>query len=127
MILILDDDERIAPRVLVGHVPGRGGGAGAAAEPESGSLPQGVQREAAMLADDLTRVVLDRARLGAQVAAQKFLERPLADEADAGAVRLVVHRQSGGVRQLAHLRLAQSADRKQRLARAPPRATPCRK
>ena len=62
MVLILNDDERIALCVLVGHVPRRGGGGGAAADPQAGPLAQGIQSETAMLAQDQTGVVLDRPR-----------------------------------------------------------------
>ncbi len=47
--------------------------------------------------------------------AQKLLERALADETDAGAVRLVEYRQAGRMRHGAHLRLAQAAQGKKRL------------
>src|ERR1700730_104528 len=113
MILILDDDERIAPRVLLGHVPWRGGGSGASAQPKSGPLAQGVEGETAMLAYHQAHVVFDRAGLHVKVAAQELLNRPLADETDARAVRLVIHRQPRRMRQPSYLRLAQLAERKQ--------------
>ncbi len=48
-----------------------------------------------------------------QIAAQKILERALADEADPGAVRLVEHPKSRRVGAVPHLVLAELADRKQ--------------
>ena len=45
-----------------------------------------------------------------EIAAQELLERALADEADAGAVRLVEHRQARPHARAAHLGLAQLAD-----------------
>src|ERR1019366_7447197 len=75
-----------------------------------------VEREATMLADDPTVIGFDRSWLRAQIAAQKLLERTFADEADAGAVRFVIHRQSGGMRKLTHLDLTQFTDGKQRFA-----------
>src|SRR5216684_4579155 len=116
MVLILHDDERIALRVLVGHVPGRGGGSGASADAETGALTQGVEGETAMFAYHQAGVGFDRAGFDVKMAAQEFLKRPLADEADAGAVRLVINRQSRRVRQASYLRLAQLAERKQGLA-----------
>src|ERR1700722_2079587 len=92
MVLVLDDDERVARHDLVRYVPRGGRGAGAAADPQSRALSQRVQRQSAMLADDDALGGLDRSGFGAQIAAQEFLERPLADEADAGAVRLVEYR-----------------------------------
>src|ERR1700731_4935426 len=116
MVLILHDDERIAPGLLAGHVPGRGGGSGAAAYLKAGPLAQGVQGETAMLAYDQPGVGFDGAGFHLKITAQEFLKRPLADEADAGAVRLVIHRQSRRMRQAPYLRLAQLPDRKQGLA-----------
>ena len=51
MLVILDDDERVAARVLAGHVPGRIGRARLAADTEPRALPEGVERQAAMLAE----------------------------------------------------------------------------
>src|ERR1700726_4849915 len=112
MVLILYDDERVALRVLVGDIPGRSGRACPAADSKPGALTQGVEGEAAVLAQDLAAVVLDRPRLRAQIAAQELLKGPLADETDAGAVGLVIHRQSRRMREPADLGLAQLTDRK---------------
>src|SRR5271169_5821315 len=68
-----------------------------------------------MLADHLAVGVFNRAGFGAQMPAQEFLEGPLSDETDAGAVGLVEHREPRRVRTPAHLCLAQFADWKQRV------------
>src|SRR5271169_1605159 len=101
MVLILNDDERIALRVLIGHVPGRRRGSGAPAEPQARALAQGIQSETSMLAQERAAIVLYGPRFGVQVSAEEFLKGPLTDETDARAVRFVVHRQSGRMRQLA--------------------------
>src|SRR5690606_11220405 len=57
--------------------------------------------------------VADRAWVRRQVAAEKLGERPLADEADAGAVLLLGHGQARGAGALADLGLGQVAEREQ--------------
>jgi len=56
----------------------------------------------------------DHPRLGRQVALQELGERALADEADAGAVALVVHRQRALVRDATHRGFGQVPDGKHR-------------
>ena len=67
-----------------------------------------------MRAEPLALGRFDRPRLVAQELREELAERPLADEADAGAVGLVEHRQAGAPRALAHLVLVQLAERHQR-------------
>ena len=55
----------------------------------------------------------DRPGRALHVAAQEIRERPLADETDAGAVGLVVHRQAGAARAVRAPLLAQLAEREQ--------------
>jgi len=38
MVLLLDHDQRVARQVLVGHIPWRGGGTGAAADTDARPL-----------------------------------------------------------------------------------------
>ncbi len=59
--------------IFVRDVPGRGGGAGAPAHTQAGALPQRVQRETAMLADDPPVGGLDGSRFGAQIAGSRTL------------------------------------------------------
>src|ERR1700733_1002949 len=103
MVLVLDHDECIASHDLVGDVPRCSGRAGPSAHFETRSLTQRVQRESAVLADNPAVGSFDGSRFGAQVSTQEFLEWAFADEADAGAVRLVEHRQSRGVSNAAYL------------------------
>ena len=58
-------------------------------------------------------VVANDARIVRQVLTQEFGERPLADEADAGAVLLLGDGEAGSARELAHLALRELAERHQ--------------
>ena len=55
-----------------------------AADTQSLTLAQGVETQTHVLADGAPLVVLDRTGLAGDIAVQKFTERPLANEADAG-------------------------------------------
>ena len=114
MVLILDDDQGVTRVDFIRHIPGCGSGSGAPSHSQTRALPERVKREPAMFADDDALGGLDRSRLGAQMSAQELLEWPLADEADAGAVRFVEYRQAGRMRHPAYLRFLQTADGKQR-------------
>ena len=72
-------------------------------------MTQGVKAQAHMATDDTTAVVFDGAGLVRNVAAQKFTEGSLANEADAGGVFFARIGQPDFVGDLAHLRLAQLA------------------
>ncbi len=61
----------------------------------------------------LPRIVANDAGVLGQVLPQELRERPLADEADAGAVLLVGDGEPGLARDLAHLALRQLAERHQ--------------
>ena len=114
MLVVLDDDECVAARVLVGDVPGRLGRAGLAADTETRSLAERVKRKAAMLAQKPAFRRLDGTGAVLEVPAQEFLKRALADEADSGAVRLVGDpRKSGGVGAAPDLDLGELTERKQ--------------
>src|ERR1700722_9630332 len=84
MILILDHNERIASHDLVRHIPGRGGSAGPPAYFEAGTLAEGVQGETCVFTQDSSVGRFDGSGRCAKMLAQKLLEGPLADEADAG-------------------------------------------
>ena len=64
-----------------------------------------------MLAEDLPVGGLDRPGFGAKMPAQELLEGTFADETDPGAIRLVEYRQACRVRDPAHLRFVQVAQR----------------
>src|SRR5205807_6169338 len=74
-----------------------------------------VEGESLMRPEALAVRRLDRTGCAAQKTAEKFPERPLADEADTRAVRLVEHRQPCLARALAHRALFQLPERHQRL------------
>ena len=92
MVLILHHDERIASHDLVSDIPRRRGSARAPADFKTGTLAEGVQRETGMFAENSPIGGLDGSGLGAQMLAQELLERALANETDAGAIRLVEYR-----------------------------------
>src|ERR1019366_8611929 len=115
VLSILDHDQRIALRLFRCDVPGRGRGSGPSADSQTRPLAQRIESESPVFADHLALGGFDRARRLGQVSAQKYLERPLADETDAGAVRFVEYRQSRRVRAPPNLLLTKVADGKQRL------------
>ena len=127
MVVILHHDERIALGVFGGDVPRRGRGARAAAHPKPRALAERVERESAMLAETSPSASSIGPGSVVQVAAQEFLEGPLADEADAGAVRLVESRAGrprAPGRRTSSLRSSPSGNRVSASAAG---ATPCRK
>ena len=120
MVVPLHHPERVFFHVLARHKPRRVVAAAAlctfgleAANAQSLALAQCVKAQAHVLADGLSLVVLDRARLLGDIAVQKVSERPLADEADAGLVLLLCVGQADLKCQAAHLGLVQFADREQ--------------
>src|SRR6185312_6804585 len=114
MIVPLHDDEGVAVRVLARDEPGQLRMSGEAADPEPLALTEGIEREAPVGAQALALGRFDRARPVREKAAEKLAERTLADETDAGAVRLVEHRQSCLARTLAHRAFLELSDRHQR-------------
>jgi hypothetical protein len=107
----LDDDECVAREVLARDIPGRIPGALASADAETASLADRVSLESAVPANYLAVRCLDGPRLPRQPAAYEIAERTLADEADAGGVPLVGHRQAALAGDAPHLGLAEAADR----------------
>ncbi|OPZ69858.1 MAG: hypothetical protein BWY81_00227 [Firmicutes bacterium ADurb.Bin467] len=83
-------------------------------DPEPSPLAERVVHQPVVAAYDLTLRCRDVARLRGEVPRQKLLEVALADEADAGRVLLLGHRQPRRARDLAHLALHKPADREQR-------------
>jgi len=115
MIRALDDHERIARDVLGGDEPRRVTAAREPADAEAAALAERIALEPAMAADHGAVMRLDRSRPAWQPAPDEVPERALADEADAGRVALVRHRQPALARERAHLRLAQPAYREFRV------------
>ncbi len=72
MVLILNHDERVARGNLVRDIPGGGRRARASAHTQASALTQGIEREAAMLADDPPVGCLDRSGVGAKYAGSKI-------------------------------------------------------
>src|SRR4051812_24196295 len=114
MVMPLHHPQRVAFHVLAGDEPGRVLAATALRAPgldpadaQALALPQRVERQPLVLADDAAALVLDRAGLLLDVAVEEFAEGPLADEADAGGVFLLRVRQPDLRRQPAHLGLVQ--------------------
>jgi hypothetical protein len=112
VIRALDYDQDVAREVLGGDEPRRLSRALAPADAEPAALSERVSREATMLADDLALRRLDGAGPRRQPAAHEIAERPLADEADAGRIRLSRHRQAAIAGDAPHFGLAQASDRK---------------
>ncbi len=89
MLRTLHHDEAILCRVLGSHIPGRAAAPAAAADAQSASLPDGMEPDAVMGAEFASAGGDDIPTLQRQVTPQEGPEVLLADEADAGAVRLV--------------------------------------
>ena len=105
------------------------GAAAAPARPpifEPGALAERVQCETRVFAENSPVGSLDGSGLRAKMLAQELLERALADETDAGAIRLVEYRQAGRMRQERTCALRSPPRGKSVFDRAEA-ATPCRK
>src|SRR5690606_15677910 len=94
------------------HIPGRAAAFALPSDAETLALSQRVVRHALVPAEDAAFGVDNGARARWQVAAQEFPERPLADEADARGVALVVYREPGFAREPPYVLLHQLADGK---------------
>src|SRR5437016_5789384 len=121
MIVPLYDDERVAADILRGHVPGQVRAAMLPADSEPPALAERVERESLVGAEPLPRGGLDGSGGHREEAGQERAERPLADEADPGAVGLVEHREPRAPRALAHRALLELAERHQRTGELRPR------
>ena len=86
-----------------------------AADAQALALAQRVKAQAHMLADHAAVVALDRPRCFGNVAIEKFAERPLANEADAGRVFLAGIGQANLIGNASHLAFVQLTHRKQRV------------
>src|SRR2546429_6010237 len=115
MVVPLHDDERIACSILRGDIPGLFGATASASDVQTLALAERVEGEPLMRPEALAVGRLDDTRRAVEKTAEKSPERPLADEADTGAVRLVEDRQSCIARARAHRALCQLPERHQRL------------
>src|SRR2546429_9735203 len=86
-------DGRFAADMLRGHVPGQVRAAMLSADSEPPALAERVERESLVGAEPLPRGGLDGSGGHREEAGQERAERPLADEADPGAVGLAEHRE----------------------------------
>ncbi len=120
VVVTLDDVQDVARNVFGGDEPGfvlAAGGAFtvlAATDVQAFALADGVIGHAVVRAEHT--LIVERADLAGvrrQVAHQEFLERPLADEADAGRVFLHRNVQAGGGGDFAHLALVDAGQRKE--------------
>ena len=107
-------------------VPSVLGAVGDTADVKAVALAERVVREATMPAALDSAVVANDAGIVGQVMVQEIRERPLADEADAGAVFLFRDREAGLAGELAHLTLHEVAERHETSTRSSA-ATACRK
>src|SRR5437763_13067841 len=114
MIVSLHDDERVALAILRRHVPGLLGVAVPSAQAQAGALAERIERQSLVGPEPLPGGRFDGPGGPLEEARQKLAKRALADEADAGAVGLVEHRQPGTARALAHGAFLQLAQRHQR-------------
>src|SRR6185437_14589985 len=115
VIVPLHDDQGVARGVLGSNVPRLLGMAGASADLQAAALAEGVEGQSLVGTEGLAVNGLDGARALGEEAGQELAEWALADEADAGAVGLVEHRQARPAGALAHARLVERAERHQRV------------
>src|SRR5262249_22300398 len=109
MVVPLDHDQRVTGAVFGSQIPRLLGSPASAANVQSLPLAKRVERQPLVSAEHLAVGRLDGTGPLIHKLAQKFPERPLPDEADARAVRLIEHRQAcasgalpnGGLFQLA--------------------------
>ncbi len=113
VVLSLGDDQDVVVEVFIDHVPGCFIGILQAADTQAFALAHGVVHQAIVFAQGFTTIGLNAARLCRQVALQKGIETSFADEADAGAVFLVVCGQLVFARDLAHFVFGQFTHGKQ--------------
>ena len=116
LIAALYHDQRIARLILEGHIPGLLRTAASAADGKPRALAERMQMQPAVLPEDLTLERFDRSGARLDEPAQKLGKGLLADEADAGTVGFVVHREPGAPGSLAHLAFGQIAEREQHLS-----------
>jgi hypothetical protein len=89
MIVPLHHDKRIARAILRSEIPRLLRTPTSPANVQALSLAERIEREPLVSSQDLTLRRFDRSRPLVDKSAQELPERTLADEADAGAVRLV--------------------------------------
>lgn len=112
MVAALDDDERVAGKILGGDEPWRVAAAAQAADAETAPLAERVALKAEVPAYDHAVIGLDRPRPPGQPGPDKTAERAFADETDAGRIRLAGDGQAAFARDGPDFGFAQAADRK---------------
>jgi hypothetical protein len=112
MAAALDDDERVARKILGRDEPWRVAAAAQAADTETASLAQRVALEAVVPADDRTVIGLDRSRPPRQPGFDETTERTFSDETDAGRIPLAGDRQAAFPGEGPDFGFAHAADRK---------------
>ena len=126
MLVPLDHVKDIARHVLAGHEPGFvitrriALAAFHATDLQAFALSQGVESEAVVFAQyALVVEATNLAFLRRQIAHQEFLERTLADKADASRILFHRHVQPGGFGHAANFGFGQSGERKQGFCQLP--------
>src|SRR5258706_1694701 len=112
--MALHDPQRVVGQILARDEPGLPAAVLRSSNADALALPERVKAQPHVLAQHAAVGRADRAWTGRQVAGEEGAERALADEADAGGVPLGRVGKSDPARQLAHLGLAQLAQRKER-------------
>src|SRR6185437_2722264 len=109
MVVALDSNEYVAPRIFHGHVPRLFGMTTPTTDLQTASLAKRVEREALMRSKTLSISGLDRAWSLVEELLEELPKRTLADEADSGAIRLVEHWQTCATCAVANFRFLQLA------------------
>ena len=111
MIPALDDDERVAHKVLACDEPWGSHTVLQSADTQAAALSERIACEPLMPANDHAVDGFNRTRNARQPGLQELAEGPFADEADAGGIWLVEYRQAAFAGDGAHFRLAERSQR----------------
>jgi len=111
MIPALDDDECVTRKVLARDEPWGSHTVLQSADTQAAPLSERIACQPLMPANDHAVGGFDRARNARQPGLQEFTEGPFADEADAGGIGLVEHRQAAFAGDGSHFRLAECSQR----------------
>src|SRR5882757_9713394 len=115
MVVPLHYHEDVARTVLRGHIPWLLRVTAATTDLQTATLPKCVESEALVSPEGLTVWRFDGAGRLLQKLTEELPEGPFANEADAGAVRLVEHWQARAACLLAHSAFLELSERHQRL------------
>ena len=92
VVVALNDDQGVSWEIFTSDVPRRFLVTAATTDLETAALPERVEGEPAMRADEFPVCRLDRTGFLAHVLREELSKGPLADEADTGTVGFVVDR-----------------------------------